>query len=193
MYHEANIAKLSHPSILRLLRGEKVRIKSGNAHKIHPPEQAEKLVRNYKKGMGMEVRFSPHQIHIHHHMAPHSKSAKKVGRALMGSALNPAGYGMKEGKGWWGDMAKTALKTIAPYAKDIAKDVAKDLAPKAIDAGADFLGKKLGLGRKKAPAKKVPKKGKGKRGCGWQEDLMSGFETALPYIEKAAPLALALL
>ena len=90
-------------------------------------------------------------------------------------------------------MAKTALKTIAPYAKDIAKDVAKDLAPKAIDAGADFLGKKLGLGRKKAPAKKVPKKGKGKRGCRWQEDLMSGFETALPYIEKIAQLALTLL
>ena len=166
MYHEANIAKLIHPSILRLLRGEKVLIKSGNAHKIHlSPEQAEKFVRNYKKGMGMEVRLSPHQIHIHHHMAPHSKSAKKVGRALMGSALNPAGYGMKEGKGWWGDMAKTALKTIAPYAKDIAKDVAKDLAPKAIDAGADFLGKKLGLGRKKSPAKNHRRKVRGKEGA----------------------------
>ena len=197
MYHPVNVQKLSHPQILKLLKGDRVNIKHGSGQVLHlSQEQYTKHGKATQKGCGHIIRFDPWQVKIHHKLAPSSRTASRVSKAMetQGGALMPAGYGIrkapKRGRGFWGNLLKSGLNAAAPIAKEAAKDLAKDLAPKAIDAGADFLGKKLGFGARKTPKshRKTPKRGKG-----WQEDLMGGIETALPYVERYAPLALSLL
>ena len=59
MYIENGIEKLSKPQISKLLNGHKVRIKGGNAHKIHLTEEhSKKLRKAHLKGAGTTIQLS---------------------------------------------------------------------------------------------------------------------------------------
>ena len=44
MYHKVGVQKLSHNQILKLLRGERIRVKHGNHHEIHASEEQHKKI-----------------------------------------------------------------------------------------------------------------------------------------------------
>ena len=65
-YHEINLEKLSHNQILKLLRGERIRVKHGHGHKIHAShEQHKKIMAAHRKGCGVTMQFDPYQIDHH--------------------------------------------------------------------------------------------------------------------------------
>ena len=44
MYHKISISKLSRPQILKLLKGERVRVKHGSGHEFHAAEEQHKKI-----------------------------------------------------------------------------------------------------------------------------------------------------
>jgi hypothetical protein len=63
MYFETTIAKLSKPQVIKLLRGEKVRIKKGSHHKFNlTKKQLQGLETKHAKGKAHTIQFSPDQI-----------------------------------------------------------------------------------------------------------------------------------
>lgn len=76
MYFETTIAKLSRPQLVKLLNGEKIRIKKGAAHKIHLTEpQLKGLEQKHKLGKAHTINFTKDQ-------------ATKQGAGLMGDIYN---------------------------------------------------------------------------------------------------------
>ena len=185
MYHKIGIEKLSHTQLSKLLNGHRVRVKHGHGHEVHvSEEQHKKILKNHKKGMACTIQFDPYQMHHHQHLR-----GKKSGEALF-----PAGYGVHhahhahhhahhghhvhhmhyghgEGEG------------IADFAKAAAKTAVKTLAPVAIDAGADYLKKKVagsGLKRRGVKGKGVGG-GKGRRGSKGKGFLSDALHFAAPF------------
>ena len=69
MYTPASIAQLSHAQILKLLRGQGVRIKHGHGHKVHlSTSQHKKLHSAHLKGKGIVLELDPYQCDMHEHM-----------------------------------------------------------------------------------------------------------------------------
>jgi len=100
MYNKIGIQKLSQPQISKLLNGHRVRVKYGNGLEIHASdEQCKKISRAHKKGCGTTIQFDPYQIQNHKVM---------------------------KGDGFFGDIAKGALKTLAPVAIDALSGYAKN-------------------------------------------------------------------
>ena len=128
MYHKIAIGKLSHAQIGKLLNGHRIRVKHGNGHEIHASqEQHKKIHKAHLKGCGTTIQFDPYQIQNHQHMRG-------------------------KGEGFFGDLAKGAVKTLAPI---------------AIDALSDYAKSKVGSGAKGAR--------KGRRGKGVLEDMNNVF------------------
>lgn len=148
---------------------------------------------NYKNNIFDEI----HQLQQGYNPATYNPVSAHMNPAHLynyGSALNPAGYGNQHnhahhtghgegnrrkvgrprghGEGFFGDLAKGALKALAPV---------------AINAGANFLKSKIGgkVGAKKGRRGHGLKGHKGRRGHGEGigEDILDG-------IQKYAPLAL---
>ncbi len=105
MYYEIPIQKLSHPQILKLLKGERIRVKHGQEHKIKASaEQHKKIMSAHKKGKGCCIQLDPYQRQMPEHLSMNTK----------------------KGKGFWGDLAKGAFKELAPVAIDYLGGKAKD-------------------------------------------------------------------
>ena len=123
MYHQIGIQKLSHSQILKLLKGDRIRVKHGSNHTIHASqEQHKKIMACHKKGKGCTIQFDPFQTQMEeHHGLKHFGSVKK------------------EGEGWFGDLAKGAFKKLAPHAIDFIGDEVKK--------GINGLGEGEGLAR----------------------------------------------
>ena len=197
MYHKISISKLSRPQILKLLKGERVRVKHGSGHEFHASEeQHKKIMRAHHNHKGCIVQMDPYQQEMHKHGGSFGSFLRKAGHALapIGHVLAPIakqiahqgiemgtqylkdrvgmGEGMhrrkkhpkkhvahhkkhhehdyepmhyhgaygegEEGEGFFGDFAKNAIKGAV-----------KKYAPIAIDAGANFLKKKIGNGTRK--------------------------------------------
>jgi len=69
MYHPAEIERLSHAQIGKLLRGQSVRMKLGKHHKMHlSQEQHKKLHKAHLKGAGVCICLDPYQMDMHHHL-----------------------------------------------------------------------------------------------------------------------------
>jgi hypothetical protein len=63
MYIETHIAKLSKPQILKLLKGERIRIKKGSHHKFHlTKHQLHGLETKHAMGKAHTIQYSPDQI-----------------------------------------------------------------------------------------------------------------------------------
>lgn len=102
MYHKIAIHKLSHAQIGKLLNGHRIRVKHGHGHEIHASaEQHKKIVKAHQKGCGTTIQFDPYQIQHHQHLRGH-------------------------GEGFFGNIAKGALKTLAPVAIDALSGLAKN-------------------------------------------------------------------
>ena len=155
MYQKVSIKKLSNAQISKLLNGHRIRVSFGNDHEIHASsEQHKKINKAHKKGCGVTIEFDPYQIEHHRQMR-------------------------SRGEGFFGEIAKGALKTLAPiaidaaskYAKqriegsalypagygqgmfgDLAKGALKTLGPVALDLATNYAKKKIegsGLRRRK--------------------------------------------
>mgnify|MGYP006267940459 CR=1 FL=1 len=110
MYHPTGIQKLSHNQILKLLRGHRVRVKHGSHHTVHlSGEQHKKLMAAHKKGAGITMQFDPFQQQMEEH-----------------HALKIHHGGVTKGKGWLTDLAKGAVKELAPHAIDYLGKKAKE-------------------------------------------------------------------
>ena len=107
MYSKTNIAKLSKAQILKLLKGHRVRIKSGSGHEISlSKEQHKKLTRAHKKGMGSTLQFDPYQIDMNYEPLRGKANPKKMGEGIF-------------------DIAKSVGKSVAPALIDLASNELK--------------------------------------------------------------------
>ena len=63
MYHQVPIEKLSHNQILKLVKGERIRVKHHpSGHKIHlSHEQHKKVMAAHRKGQGITIQADPYQ------------------------------------------------------------------------------------------------------------------------------------
>ena len=78
MYSKTNIGKLSKAQISKLLKGHRVRVKSGSGHEISlSKEQHKKLTRAHKKGMGSTLQFDPYQIDMNYETLRGKPNPKK--------------------------------------------------------------------------------------------------------------------
>jgi len=107
MYSKTNIGKLSKAQISKLLKGNRVRIKSGTGHEISlSKEQHKKLIRAHKKGMGYTLQFDPYQIDMNYEPLRGKPNPKKMGEGIF-------------------DIAKSVGKSVAPALIDLASNELK--------------------------------------------------------------------
>ena len=114
MYSKTNIGKLSKAQISKLLKGHRVRVKSGTGHEISlSKEQHKKLNRAHKKGMGSTLQFDPYQIDMNYETLRGKPNPKKMGDGFF-------------------DIAKSVEKSVAPALIDLAS---KELKKKIEGSG----------------------------------------------------------
>jgi len=93
MYQEAGLARLSQAQISKLLNHHAVRVKSGNAHRVHlSPEQIKKYVKAHHAGKGHTLRFDPYQVANHQHLR-----GRGVGKAITKASGDAAVSGINAG------------------------------------------------------------------------------------------------
>ena len=93
MYHQVPIEKLSRPQILKLLKGERVRVKHGKHHNVHVSEEhAKKIHKASMKGAGVILQLDPYACEMNEHMRGESCGDGVRKRTKVGRALFPAGY-----------------------------------------------------------------------------------------------------
>ena len=191
-YHQVSIGALSHPQLLKLLRGERIRVKHGHGHNIHVSEEQHKKIMNaHKKGCGTTIAFDPYQIDMHKgHAGHHAHNVhgegvfdiiRDVGKAVAPVLIDAGASGLKSGIAGLGIHRRKshtvgATKRKAPTKRkgkgfmDMIKAGAKMVAPVLIDAGANGLkGAVSGLGIKhhrksKTMTKTAPKRRKPRKG-----------------------------
>ncbi len=177
-YHQVSISALSHPQLLKLLRGERIRVKHGHGRNIHvSEEQHKKIMAAHKKGCGTTIAFDPYQIDMHkghagHHAAHHAAHhmhgegvfdiIRDVGKAVAPVLIDAGASGLKSGIAGLGmkrhrrkshtvgaPKRKTATTRKGKGFMDMIKAGTKMVAPVLIDAGANGLkGAVAGLGIK---------------------------------------------
>jgi len=171
-YHQVSISALSHPQLLKLLRGERIRVKHGHGRNIHvSEEQHKKIMMAHKKGCGTTIAFDPYQIDMHKghagHHAHHTHGEgvfdiiRDVGKAVAPVLIDAGASGLKSGIAGLGmrrhrkSHTTGAPKRKAPTKRkgkgfmDMIKAGTKMVAPVLIDAGANGLkGAVAGLGIK---------------------------------------------
>ena len=137
MYVPASIEKLSHAQILKLLRGQGVRVKHGVGHKLHlSTSQHKKLLSAHMKGKGMVLELDPYQCDACQHMR---------GEGVM-SSLKKAYAGAKKVAHKVGKFYGEHKETLDPYltmAKSAASKKALSLEEKAKPHLRKHLGKEL--------------------------------------------------
>ena len=181
MYHPITVDHLSPTQIRNLLSGRGVRVKLGNAHKLHVSEQQYKKMHSaHRKGKGMTLQFDPFQMHQHGGSLKSFGKMLKQGAQHIGHALKPmareaflgAVPGMVEGLSAM--TGQPELMALTP--------MAQNFAGQAFDYGAH----KVGVGRKRHVGR--PKRG---GAINFRGMLKKGFEMAKPHIKHHAQQALA--
>ncbi len=139
MYVPASIEKLSHAQVLKLLRGQGVRVKHGVGHKLHlSTSQHKKLMSAHMKGKGMVIELDPYQCDEHQHMR---------GEGVM-SSLKKAYAGAKKVAHKVGQFYGAHKETLDPYlsmAKSAASKKVSSLEEKAKPHLRKHLGKELSM------------------------------------------------
>ena len=93
MYQEAGLARLSQAQISKLLNHHAIRVKSGNAHRVHlSPEQIKKYMKAAHEGKGHTLRFDPYQVANHQHLR-----GRGIGIHIAKAAGNAAVSGINAG------------------------------------------------------------------------------------------------
>jgi len=150
---------------MKLLKGERVRVKHGSGHEIHASEEQHKKIMNAnKKGCGTTLQFDPfqQQMEAHHVLRSIGGKGFKEGalkflrKEVLPTAIDFGAEQLKKvavGEG----VKKTVLKRHAKKGKGFKegalKFLRKEVLPTAIDFGAEQL-KKVAVGegmRKKKP------------------------------------------
>ena len=150
MYHPVGIQQLSDAQIKKLLKGDRVRVKSGSALKVSMvKEHAKKLATASKKGAGIMLQLDPYACDLNREslegcgVGKKIKSGfKKVGQFVKGNkeAFRPLATSLKQS-------GREAIADATMYALDQGIDPAlvsaySQLAQEAIPSGSGF-GKKL--------------------------------------------------
>jgi len=66
MYHPVGVSKLSENQKSRLRNGHSVKIKKGNANKLHlTQDQIKKLESAHKRGAAYTIQLNPEQVQKH--------------------------------------------------------------------------------------------------------------------------------
>jgi hypothetical protein len=157
MYHKVPIQKLSHSQIMKLLKGDRIRVKHGSGHEIHvSEEQHKKIHAAHKKGAGTTIQFDPfqQQMEAHHVLRSIGGKGFKEGalkflrKEVLPTAIDfgaeqlkkvAVGDGMKKirvkkktpakkGKGFKEGALKFLRKEVLPTAIDFAAEQAKHAA-----------------------------------------------------------------
>lgn len=188
MYHKVPIQKLSHAQILKLLKGERVRVKHGSGHEIHASEEQHKKIMNaHKKGCGTTLQFDPfqQQMEAHHVLRSIGGKGFKEGalkflrKEVLPTAIDfgaeqlkkvAVGEGVKKIR-----VRKAPAKKGKGFKEGALKFLRKEVLPTAIDFGADQLKKvAVGEGMRKKIRDKVPHRGGASKPTGGSGDSCNG-------------------
>jgi hypothetical protein len=160
MYHKVPIQKLSHAQILKLLKGERIRVKLGSGNEINASaEQHKKIMNAHKKGSGCCVQFDPYQIDQHQHMRGEGfkeGALRFLRKEVAPAAINFGAEQLKHviaGEGIKKKARKTPVKKGKGLKEAGLRFLTKTVAPTVIDFGSEQLKKAVsGEGvRKKKP------------------------------------------
>ena len=136
MYFSYKVAELSPNQIRKLFKGEKVKLKKGNAHTLHLSEsQIKKIETAHKKGMASVIQLDPHQS------SQHGQGIfGDIGKFFKSKAyhLNPL---IKAGK----TVAHSAVKSASKYAHNKIDDVKEYERPSGEGIASDVLSGLAGL------------------------------------------------
>jgi len=137
MYYETSIGKLSKVQLNNLLKGKRVRVKKGTAHKINlTQEQLYKFNHNTSKGKALTIKLNQDQIA--------KQGSGIIGHLVgkihpgVGKLANMIGLGMKQKKGR--GLAADLIGLVHPTAGKLASIVGlgaqkKTYRPKTLGAG----------------------------------------------------------
>jgi len=112
VYHKVNVQKLSNAQVMKMLKGQRIRIKHGQGgHELHlSNEQTKKLAAAHRKGAGITMEMDPYQISLHEHLMHKSGGIiSTAGKAFSAIAKSP--------------MAKSIAKAVVPIATNVVKDL----------------------------------------------------------------------
>ena len=173
MYNQHGIQQLSHPQVLKLLRGEAVTMKHGTHHTVHlSNEQSKKIQNAHRRNAGVRIMFDPYQIDQHRHLHGEGigRAFKHLGRTIshgtkvVGSTLQKAGratasalihQGIPVTTGLLANNIGFATGDIASGGNPLVGMVSGAMAGKAGHyAGtklADYIGRKTGYGMEEVP------------------------------------------
>jgi hypothetical protein len=136
MYFTYKVAELSPNQIRKLIKGEKVKLRKGNAHTVHLSEpQIKKIETAHKKGMASVIQLDPHQSSQHG-----SGVFGDIGKFFKSKAyhLNPI---VKAGK----TVAHSAVKSASKYAHGKIDNVKEFERPSGEGIASDVLSGLAGL------------------------------------------------
>jgi len=137
MYYETSIGKLSKVQLNNLLKGKRVRVKKGTAHKVNlTQEQLYKFNHNTSKGKALTIKLNQDQIA--------KQGSGIIGHLVgkihpgVGKLANMVGLGMKQKKGR--GLAADLIGLVHPTAGKLASIVGlgaqkKTYQPKTLGAG----------------------------------------------------------
>lgn len=136
MYYSYKVAELSPNQLKKLMKGEKVKLRKGNAHTVHLTEpQIKKIETAYKKGMASVVQLDPHQATQHG-----SGLMGDLGKFFKSKAyhLNPL---IKAGK----SSAHSAVQSASRYAHKKIGDIKEYEKPQGAGVASDVFTGLAGL------------------------------------------------
>ena len=137
MYYETSIGKLSKVQLNNLLKGKRVRVKKGTAHKVNlTQEQLYKFNHNTSKGKALTIKLNQDQIA--------KQGSGIIGHLVgkihpgVGKLANMVGLGMKQKKGR--GLAADLIGLVHPTAGKLASIVGlgaqkRTYRPKTLGAG----------------------------------------------------------
>ena len=149
MYHQIGLQKLSHAQILKLLKGDRIRVKHGSHHNIHvSEEQHKKIHAAHKKGAGTTIQFDPfqQQMEAHHSLRSiEGKGLKETALRFLRKEVAPAAINFAaeqakkavSGEGVHKKSRKTPVRKGKGFKEGALKFLRKEVLPVAIDFAAE--------------------------------------------------------
>ena len=149
MYHQIGLQKLSHAQILKLLKGDRIRVKHGSHHNIHvSEEQHKKIHAAHKKGAGTTIQFDPfqQQMEAHHSLRSiEGKGLKETALRFLRKEVAPAAINFAaeqakkavSGEGVHKKARKTPVRKGKGFKEGALKFLRKEVLPVAIDFAAE--------------------------------------------------------
>jgi hypothetical protein len=182
MYEKIGIEKLSPIQIKKLVQGQAVRIKLGDAHYIHlSQEQLKKLNKAFKHGKAVQIMFDPYQQE-QHGSGLFGDIANFVKKHSLQKIVNPVIRGVKQASHSGVSRASNFLHSKIDKLKPIeGEGILSDILG-AVSTGTKMFG--LGVARKKVDRVSKPKTVKPKtlkrvkRGKGFLTDLVKNIASS---------------